>query len=46
MADAMCSGELKIAEVTSRFTGVDEFVAFVTAFGFKLKSKVCSFSST
>ncbi|KAM5534901.1 hypothetical protein V8D89_011456 [Ganoderma adspersum] len=32
-------GELKIAEVTSRFVSTDEFKSFVSAFGFKLKSK-------
>lgn len=34
-------GELKIAEVTSRFVSTDEFKSFISAFGFKLKSKVC-----
>ncbi|KAJ7276269.1 methyltransferase-domain-containing protein, partial [Mycena haematopus] len=32
-------GELKIAEVASRFTDVEEFTKLVTSFGFKLKSK-------
>ncbi|KAI0751493.1 methyltransferase-domain-containing protein [Daedaleopsis nitida] len=32
-------GELRIAEVTSRFTSVDEFVSFVSSFGFKVKAK-------
>ncbi|CAK5275733.1 unnamed protein product [Mycena citricolor] len=32
-------GELKIAEVASRFTDVDEFINVVTFVGFKLKSK-------
>ncbi|KZT12864.1 uncharacterized protein LAESUDRAFT_753905 [Laetiporus sulphureus 93-53] len=32
-------GELKIAEVASRFTDVDDFVSFVCSFGFRLKSK-------
>ncbi|PIL36901.1 hypothetical protein GSI_00591 [Ganoderma sinense ZZ0214-1] len=32
-------GDLKIAEVTSRFVSTDEFTSFVSAFGFKLKSK-------
>ncbi|KAI1789045.1 methyltransferase-domain-containing protein [Ganoderma leucocontextum] len=32
-------GELKIAEVTSRFVSTDEFTSFVSSFGFKLKSK-------
>lgn len=33
-------GELKIAEVTSRFTDMEAFVSVVSAVGFKLKSKV------
>jgi len=32
-------GELKIAEVASRFTDVDDFVSVVCSFGFRLKSK-------
>ncbi|KAF8211249.1 methyltransferase-domain-containing protein [Mycena galopus ATCC 62051] len=32
-------GELKIAEVASRFTDVEEFSKLVTSMGFKLKSK-------
>ncbi|KAL1738375.1 methyltransferase-domain-containing protein [Schizophyllum fasciatum] len=32
-------GELKIAEVTSRFTDVDLFIALLGSVGFKLKSK-------
>ncbi|KAL1734286.1 methyltransferase-domain-containing protein [Schizophyllum commune] len=32
-------GELKVAEVTSRFTDVDRFIALLGAIGFKLKSK-------
>ncbi|KAL8281056.1 hypothetical protein RQP46_006414 [Phenoliferia psychrophenolica] len=32
-------GELRIAEVTSRFTDVDAFVALITAVGFKLDQK-------
>ncbi|TBU49052.1 methyltransferase-domain-containing protein [Dichomitus squalens] len=32
-------GELKIAEVTSRFASVNDFTSFVASFGFKLKSK-------
>ncbi|KAI0761705.1 methyltransferase-domain-containing protein [Irpex lacteus] len=32
-------GELKIAEVTSRFTDMEAFVSVVSAVGFKLKSK-------
>ena len=35
-------GELKVAEVTSRFTGVDEFTSLVSSFGFKLESKASS----
>ncbi|KAI0722197.1 methyltransferase-domain-containing protein [Cerioporus squamosus] len=32
-------GELKVAEVTSRFTDADDFVSFVSSLGFKLQSK-------
>ncbi|OJT13383.1 Ribosomal RNA-processing protein 8 [Trametes pubescens] len=32
-------GELKVAEVASRFTSVDEFTSFVCSFGFTLTSK-------
>ncbi|KAJ3099098.1 25S rRNA (adenine645-N1)-methyltransferase [Phlyctochytrium planicorne] len=32
-------GELKIAEVTSRFPDVEEFIGILTSLGFKLKSK-------
>ncbi|GBE79347.1 25S rRNA (adenine(645)-N(1))-methyltransferase [Sparassis crispa] len=32
-------GELKIAEVASRFTDVDEFTSVVSSIGFRLKSK-------
>ncbi|RPD66708.1 hypothetical protein L226DRAFT_476515 [Lentinus tigrinus ALCF2SS1-7] len=32
-------GEFKVAEVTSRFTAVDDFVSFISSLGFKLKSK-------
>ncbi|CDO74622.1 hypothetical protein BN946_scf184325.g9 [Trametes cinnabarina] len=32
-------GELKIAEVASRLSSVDDFASFVSSFGFKLKSK-------
>ncbi|KAJ3827072.1 methyltransferase-domain-containing protein [Lentinula raphanica] len=32
-------GELKIAEVTSRFRSLEEFVSLVSSVGFKLKSK-------
>ena len=33
-------GELKIAEVASRFATVDDFVSLVRDVGFKLKKKV------
>jgi hypothetical protein len=33
-------GTLKIAEVTSRFEDINEFVDLVTSMGFKLESKV------
>lgn len=36
-----CRGELKIAEVTSRFTDVEEFKDLVASIGFRFKSKVC-----
>ena len=40
------SGELKIAEVASRFTNVQQFQSLVESFGFKHKSTVCdSYSS-
>ena len=39
-SESLLRGELKIAEVTSRFVSTDEFKSFVSAFGFKLKSKV------
>ncbi|KAG1753879.1 methyltransferase-domain-containing protein [Suillus paluster] len=32
-------GELKIAEVASRFTDVDEFVSLIDSIGFKMKAK-------
>ncbi|KAG1892629.1 methyltransferase-domain-containing protein [Suillus subluteus] len=32
-------GELKIAEVASRFTDVDEFVSLINSVGFKMKAK-------
>ncbi|CAL1701497.1 unnamed protein product [Somion occarium] len=32
-------GELKIAEVASRFTDIDAFISLVTSVGFKLRSK-------
>ena len=34
------SGELKIAEVASRFTDVKDFVSLVKSIGFRLTSKV------
>lgn len=34
------SGALKIAEVSSRFTNIDKFVALVESVGFTLESKV------
>lgn len=34
------SGELKIAEVTSRFMDVEEFASLISSIGFRLKSKV------
>ena len=37
------SGELKIAEVTSRFTNVQNFQSFVESFGFRHKATVCAF---
>ena len=36
------SGELKIAEVASRFTNVQQFQSFVELFGFRHKSTVCA----
>jgi hypothetical protein len=36
----ICSGELKIAEVASRFTDTDAFVSLVARLGFRLASKV------
>ncbi|KAI0663179.1 methyltransferase-domain-containing protein [Cubamyces menziesii] len=32
-------GEFKIAEVTSRFSSIDQFTSFISSFGFKLQSK-------
>ena len=37
---ACCRGQLKIAEVSSRFENVDQFVSLVSSVGFKFKSKV------
>jgi hypothetical protein len=34
------SGELKIAEVASRFTDAEEFASLINSIGFKFKSKV------
>ena len=34
------SGQLKIAEVSSRFENVDQFVSLISLVGFKFKSKV------
>ena len=36
------SGELQIAEVTSRFTNIQQFLDLVNSIGFRLKSKVSS----
>ena len=36
------SGELKIAEVASRFTNVQHFQSFVESFGFRHESTVCA----
>jgi len=36
------SGELKIAEVASRFTDIQRFRSFVESFGFRHKSTVCA----
>jgi ribosomal RNA-processing protein 8 len=36
------SGELKIAEVASRFTNVQRFQSFVESFGFRHQSTVCA----
>ena len=33
-------GELKIAEVSSRFTDLNKFISVIADIGFKLKSKV------
>jgi len=40
LAEPLCSGELKVAEVASRFSDVDKFVSLVCQFGFQLQSKV------
>ena len=34
------SGKLEIAEVTSRFSNIEEFVALICSIGFALKNKV------
>ncbi|KAG2369966.1 methyltransferase-domain-containing protein [Suillus spraguei] len=39
-------GELKIAEVASRFTDVDAFVSLINSVGFKMKAKVKRLRST
>jgi ribosomal RNA-processing protein 8 len=40
--DSCLSGELQIAEVTSRFTNIQQFLDLVNSIGFRLKSKVGS----
>ena len=35
-------GQLKIAEVSSRFENIDQFVSLISSVGFKFKSKVCT----
>jgi hypothetical protein len=40
VSKSIYSGELKIAEVTSRLKNVDAFVSLVTSIGFGLESKV------
>lgn len=40
------SGELKIAEVASRFPDVDEFVSLISSIGFKMNAKVKSVRNT
>ena len=37
---ARCRGQLKIAEVSSRFENVERFVSLISSVGFKFKSKV------
>jgi ribosomal RNA-processing protein 8 len=37
------SGELKVAEVASRFANVQQFQSFVESFGFRHKSTVCAY---
>lgn len=39
-------GELKIAEVASRFPDVDEFVSLISSVGFKMNAKVKSVRNT
>jgi len=39
-----CRGQLKIAEVSSRFENVDQFVSLISSVGFKFKSKVYTFN--
>jgi ribosomal RNA-processing protein 8 len=40
LIDSSRSGELLIAEVTSRFTNIQQFLDLVSSIGFRLKSKV------
>ena len=42
LIDSRLSGELQIAEVTSRFTNIQQFLDLVNSIGFRLKSKVGS----
>ena len=42
LIDSCHSGELQIAEVTSRFTKIQQFLDLVNSVGFRLKSKVGS----
>ena len=42
LIDSRFSGELQIAEVTSRFTKIQQFLDLVNSIGFRLKSKVGS----
>ena len=39
-AEMVCRGELKIAEVASRFVALEAFMSLVSSVGFKLRSKV------
>jgi hypothetical protein len=40
MAEEGCRGELKIAEVTSRFADIKQFEKMIGQFGFKATAKV------